>query len=159
MNPGGKLSVFINRAKPAVPKRHLLLVAALAWTTAGGILLARGTAYMSAMGDHLLWRCAIALVGGLVFFVLLFARISLKHIARIHAIEVVSPCLFSFFDFKAYLLMALMIAGSVSLRLLRLIDPLTLANFYVCMATPLLMSAVRFYYAFATYRRLPCWHT
>jgi hypothetical protein len=146
-------SAFLDKHKPTVPKRYLLLVAGFVWTFAGAMLFGRGTAWLLEFGDHLLARYAIALAGGLAFFFLLFSRISIKHIARIHAIDIVRPCIFSFFDFKAYIMMALMITGGVLLRTLKLIEPSILYTFYVCMGTPLLLSALRFYYSFATYKR------
>lgn len=139
--------------KPGIPKRYLLLVAALVWTFAGGMLFGKGASHLAAHGDRLLLRFALALAGGLAFFMLLFSKISLKHITRIHAIDIVRPCLFSFFDFKGYVMMGSMIAGGALLRKFEIIDPLLLANFYACMGTPLLLSAARFYYAWARYPR------
>lgn len=151
MTSTARLSLFMNKYKPGVPKRHLLLVAALIWAMAGGILGARGAAYLAGASDHLLLRYAAALVGGVVFFLMVFARISLKHITRIRAIDVVSPCLFSFFNFRSYLMMAVMISAGITLRTFHLVAPVPLGTFYICMATPLLLSAVRFVYAFAKY--------
>jgi len=144
-------SALLVKFKPGVPKRYLLLAAALAWTLAGAMLLGRGGAWLLEFGDHLLARFAIALVGGLVFFFLLFSRISLKHVARILAIEVLKPCLFSFFNLKAYAMMAFMIAGGILLRSFKLIEPSLLYTFYACMGTPLLLSAIRFYHTFVRY--------
>lgn len=145
---------FLLRYKPGVPKRILLLAAALAWTTAGIMLGLRGTSFLLAHGDHLALRFTVAIVLGLVFFQVVFAKVSLKHLRRIHAIDLVRPCLFSFFDFRGYLMMALMISGGIGLRLSGLVDMKLLANFYVLMGTPLLVSALRFYYAFWRYPRL-----
>jgi len=151
MTSAARLSIFMNKYKPGVPKRHLLLVAALIWASAGGMLGARGAAYLSGARDHLLLRYGIALLAGVVFFLLVFARISLKHVTRIRAIDVVHPCLFSFFNFRSYLMMAVMIAAGVTLRALHLVDPVLLGGFYLCMGTPLVLSAARIVYAFATY--------
>jgi hypothetical protein len=146
-------NAFLNKYKPGVPKRYLLLVAGFAWTIAGAMLFGRGSIWLIASGDHLLARYAIALAAGLVFFLLLFSKISLKHITRIHAIDIVRPCIFSFFDFKGYIMMGLMITGGILLRTFRVIEPGILFTFYVCMGTPLLLSATRFYYSFARYER------
>ena len=143
-----------NKRKGAlrVSRRVLLLVAGLVWTFAGGMLLGRGSAWLLKSGDHLVLRYAIALAGGLAFFFLLFDRISLKHVRRIREMEDDRPSLFSFFDLKSYLMMALMITGGVLSRTLALVEPSILYTFYACMGTPLLISAFRFYYSYATYR-------
>jgi hypothetical protein len=138
--------------RPTVPKRYLFLAAAFAWTFAGAMLFGKGSAWLLAHGDHIFFRYSIALAGGLAFFVLLFSRISRRHVTRIHAIEAVRPSLFSFFDFKAYVMMALMITGGILIRTFKLIEPSILYTFYACMGTPLLLSATRFYHAFARFR-------
>ena len=134
-----------------VPQRFLLLAAGLVWTAAGGMLLARASAWLLRFGTHLVLRYAIALVGGLAFFFLLFGGISRKHVERIVAIGEPRPFLFSFFDIRAYLLMALMITTGVLVRTFRLIEPSLLFTFYACMGTPLLLAALRFYHAFASF--------
>jgi hypothetical protein len=144
-------SAFLGKRRPGVPKRFLLLAAGFAWTLAGGMLFGRGSAWLLRYGNRLALRFALALAAGLLFFVLLFSRISLKHIRRIRAIGMDRPCVFSFFDFKSYVMMAFMIAGGILLRTLRLVEPSILYTFYVCMGTPLLLSALRFYHSFATY--------
>jgi hypothetical protein len=138
---------------PSVPKRFLLLVAGLVWTFAGCMLFGRGSAWLLHYGDSLVLRYAIALAAGLGFFALLFSRISRKHVRRIRAMEAARPSVFSFFDRKSYVMMAVMIAGGITLRSLNLIEPSILYTFYVCMGTPLLLSAVRFYHSFAFYSR------
>ncbi len=134
-----------------VSRRGLLLVAGLVWTFAGGMLFGRGSAWLLKSGEHLVLRYALAFAGGLAFFFLLFNRISSKHVRRIREMEDERPSLFSFFDRKSYLMMALMIAGGVLLRTFELVDPAILYTFYACMGTPLLISAFRFYYSYATY--------
>jgi len=83
-----------------------LLAAALAWTTAGLLLGLRGTIFLLAHGNHLALRFTVAIVLGIVFSQVVFAKVSLKYLRRIHAIDLVRPCLFSFFDFRGYLMMA-----------------------------------------------------
>jgi hypothetical protein len=146
-----KARALAARLKPRVPKRGLLLCAALAWTTAGAMLGIRGLSWLSAHRDLDALSLGAALLLGLAFFFLVFARVSGKHIARIKALEDESPGLFSFFDRKAYLMMAIMISAGVAVRLSGLVDPRLLSDFYVLMGTPLLISSLRFYRAFARY--------
>ncbi|WP_320054706.1 hypothetical protein [uncultured Acetobacteroides sp.] len=142
------------RIKPGIPKRYLLLVAALVWSFAGGMLLAKGLTYLLAHPDMLLVRLVAGALAGVAFFWLLFMRISLKHINRIKSIDVVRPCIFSFFDVKGYLMMGGMISMGIALRHLNFINKAYLFNFYVAMGIPLLLSAVRFVWAWVRYHRV-----
>ena len=143
-----------HRFKPGVPKRYLLLMAGFAWTTAGLVLGLRGSLWLVAHDSYIFLHFLIAIVLGLIFFQLVFAKVSLKHINRIHALDLVRPSLFAFFDAKGYIMMALMISLGIFLRRSNLIEPEILYNFYVLMGTPLLVSALRFYYAFWRYPQL-----
>ena len=66
---------------------------------------------------------SIGIIAGCFFYILLFAGISKKHITRINLIKIDNPCFFSFFNFRSYLLMAIMISGGISLRLSGLVNP------------------------------------
>ncbi|MBE0647330.1 MAG: hypothetical protein IH596_06080 [Bacteroidales bacterium] len=139
--------------KPGIPKRQLLLVAAAVWLFAGGFLLFRGITMLPEMS--MLWlKIVLAVIAGLIFFHLLFLRVSLKHITRIRSLEILRPCVFSFFDWKSYLLMAIMITSGVLVRKTGLIDQKWISLFFITMATPLLLSAVRFLRAWGKYCEL-----
>ena len=144
----------LTKLKPSVSKHNLLFIAGLAWTTAGGILGGRGLSYLLQHGQHLGWRIAGGLVFGMIFYVLLFAKISRKHIKRIHGLNIPYPCAFSFFNFRGYIMMAVMITGGIMLRRFDMINKEWLYNFYVTMSVPLLVSAGRFYYFWATCKEL-----
>jgi hypothetical protein len=145
---------ILNKYKPSVSRHNLLFIAGLAWTTAGGILAGRGLAYLAAEGDHLWWRLAGGLLFGGIFYLLLFSRISKKHIIRIRGLAIPYPCAFSFFNARSYILMAVMITGGIMLRKSDVISKVWLYNFYVTMGVPLLVSAARFFWYWATKREL-----
>lgn len=142
------------KLKPSVSKHNLLLIAGMAWTTAGGILGGRGLVYLLDNGHHLALRFTLGIAAGVLFYIVLFAKISMKHIRRIHGLVIPYPCAFSFFNVRSYLMMALMITTGVSLRHFDVIDKEWLYNFYITMAVPLLISAGRFYYFWATGREI-----
>ena len=141
---------LLEKYKPSVTKHNLLFIAGLAWTTAGGILAGRGLSYLVQHGHYLGWRLAGGLVFGMIFYVLLFAKISRKHIKRIRGLNIPYPCAFSFFNVRSYLMMAIMISGGIMLRRFDVINKEWLYNFFVTMGVPLLISATRFYYYWAT---------
>jgi hypothetical protein len=134
---------------PRVSKRYLLLIAALVWTFAGGILLYRGFfAHNNPLPSQWKVKLLLCLIAGLIFFVLLFNRISAKHIQRIRNFPIEQPGIFSFFNLKSYVMMFSMITLGVSLRKSGTVSPEYLSLMYVTMGIPLLMSSFRFYYSF-----------
>jgi hypothetical protein len=145
---------IIHKFKPSVSKHNLLLIAGLAWTAAGGILAGKGMNYLVHNSHHLAWRLTGGLVFGLIFYVLLFAKISKTHIKRIHGLNIPYPCAFSFFNLRGYFMMAIMISGGIMLRKADVIDKEWLYNFYITMGVPLLVSASRFFYFWATKKEI-----
>ena len=145
---------LLKKFKPSLSKRNLLFMAGVAWTTAGGILAGRGLGYLVQHGQHLGWRLAGGLLFGVIFYILLFAKISHRHIKRIHGLSIPYPCAFSFFNLRGYLMMAIMISGGIMLRRFDVINKEWLYNFYVTMGVPLLISASRFFYFWAANKEL-----
>jgi len=133
---------------PRVSKHYLLLVAAMVWTLAGGMLLFRGFAVTHIQEPHWTLKIAFCIVGGFLFYKVMFDRISAKHVIRIKSMATERPVIFSFFNLKSYLMMFSMITMGVTLRLTGLVVPVHLAFVYVTMGIPLLMSSFRFYYTF-----------
>lgn len=134
----------INKYKPGVPKKTLLFIAAVVWTVAGSILLFRGFIAIPAF-HHLLVETIIGLTGGIIFYILVFDRVSKKHINRILKLGHDKPCMFAFFDTKSYLLMIIMIGTSIMIRKLHLVNEEYIFTFFIAMGVPLVLSAIRFY--------------
>ena len=138
---------FFHLIKPGLSKRSLLFIAAVVWTIAGGMLLFKGISLFLNF-DHLLWvKTMISITAGTLFYLLLFSRISRKQTMRIRNLKYDDPCLFSFFNFRSYLLMTLMIMSGIILRKSGFLSPEYLSVLYVTMGIPLFLSSVRFYYA------------
>ena len=132
--------------KPGIPKRYLLFVAALVWTFAGGMLLYRGLSMLELYPQMIWLKIMGSIIAGIVFFVFMFSNISLKHSLRIVNLKLDRPCLFSFFNWRSYLMMAIMMTFGITLRMTGIVSPKYLSVFYIAMGTPLFMSAFRFYY-------------
>ncbi len=144
---------FIQSIKPGIAKRYLLFLAAFVWTFAGGMLLYKGISYFGYAKNYLWLNIVVSSVGGLLFYLLLFSKISLKHVRRIIALKSDFPCLFSFFSIKSYLIMTIMITSGILLKKLNIISPEPLSVIDATMGIPLLMSAFRFYYVGIYYRQ------
>ena len=142
------------KLKPSVSRHNLLFIAGLAWTTAGGILMYRGLEFEIKNSHHLWLNLLAGIVIGIPFYIILFAKISRKHIKRIHGLTIPYPCAFSFFNVRSYIMMMGMITMGILLRRFDVIDREILFTFYIGMALPLLISASRFYYAWATKKEI-----
>lgn len=140
-----QLEPFFQKYKPGVSKRTLLFIAGCVWTIAGGILITRGLIKLISSNHLLLLEFISGFIFGIVFYLVLFARISKKHIHRIIHIKIEDPCVFSFFNFRSYFMMAIMITGGITLRKLNVINPDILYSFFLAMGLPLLISAFRFF--------------
>jgi hypothetical protein len=88
-----------------------------------------------------------SIICGMIFYFILFSRISLKHINRILNLNIEQPCLFSFFNWRSYFLMSIMISTGITLRLTGIVPITYLSYFYIAMGTPLFISSLRFYYS------------
>ena len=140
--------MHIDSYTPRVPRTYLLLIAALVWTFAGGMLLVRGYFSLLAYPHFFVYKIMGCVIGGLIFFKLLFFKISGKHVLRIQNLVIEKPCLFSFFNGRSYLMMTIMITSGITLRKTGAISPEYLSLVYITMGIPLLMSSFRFYYSF-----------
>lgn len=137
--------------KPGVPRRWLLMLAGVLWTVGGGMLIIRGVIGLIPHESNAYIEIPLGFLAGLVFYLVLFKRISKKHVNRILALKPSKPCMFSFFDVRGYIMMTIMISAGITLRKLNLVDPEILYTFYVCMGVPLLLSAIKFYYNWYIY--------
>ena len=138
---------FLQKYKPGVSRRTLLFIAGCVWTIAGGILIARGLIKLITSNHFLLLEFLSGFLFGILFYLLLFARISTKHINRINMIKIEDPGVFSFFNLRSYFMMIIMITGGIGLRKLNVINPDILYSFFLAMGLPLLISAYRFFYS------------
>ena len=137
---------FLKSMKPAVSKRTLLFIAAVAWTIAGGVLLFKGISILYTITRFTWLILVTSSIGGTLFYIILFSKISLKHTRRIMAMKIEKPCLFAFFSFKSYFLMTIMITSGILLRKSGILSPPYMAVIYITMGIPLFLSAFRFYY-------------
>lgn len=140
--------------KPVTSRRGLLFIAAIVWTFAGVMLFTRGMLMMGIDRDFYQLRLAGSLIGGVLFYLILFTRISKKHVTRIIQQTNDRPSVFSFFDAKGYVMMVGMISLGVFLRTSGIVAPFYLSILYVTMGIPLFISSLRFYYSAINYHSI-----
>ena len=128
-----------------VSKRILLLEAAIIWTFAGGMLLYRGSSMLKASSGFTWEKILGCICIGLIFFVLVFLKISRKHVYRIITLNGNSHQFYEFFNSRSYLMMVGMISLGVFLRKTSIVPLASLSLAYITMGIPLLFSSFRFY--------------
>ena len=140
-------SGFLYKIKPGVPLKYLYLIAGLLWLTGGSMLYLRGFTGLFSLHKPL-WLMPVGIFSGFIFYYAIFSRIPKKHIKRINNIEISRPCAFSFFSFRSYLLMGIMVTGGILLSHSGLISKTILFTFYLTMGTPLILSSLKFFQSF-----------
>jgi hypothetical protein len=139
---------WIHRLKPGISQRYLLLMGALVWTCAGSILLYKGFTILISFKVFPVIEVIMGIIAGILFYIFLFSKISLKHTQRIFHLTIEYPCMFSFFNFRSYILMGTMITGGILLRKSGIVPPDILLIIYFTMGIPLFLSSFRFYHGF-----------
>lgn len=136
---------FWQKITPRVPKRILFFLAALVWTFAGSMLLIKGFGWFYYVRDFRIIKLIASITAGLIFYYLMFKKLSGKHSRRIFELKTSHPCVFSFFNIRSYGIMTIMISLGIILRTSGIIPLDYLSLFYITMGIPLLLSSIRFY--------------
>jgi len=142
---------FINAKSFSVSKRILLFEAALVWTFAGGMLLFRGSSMLEDSAAFSWFKIMGCLLGGLIFFIMVFSKISRKHVNRIKNLIGDRHLFYEFFNSRSYMMMMGMISMGIILRKTAIVPLSSLSLAYITMGIPLLFSSFRFYHQWFNY--------
>lgn len=127
-----------------VNKRTLLLIAGIVWMFAGFRVLTLGGEDVQT--NHGTWIISLifAAVIFYVFFKFIFSKMFRKHTTRIINSKLDKHCIFSFFDVKSYLIMGFMIFFGITIRALKIFNPVYVGTFYMGLGFALFMAGVFF---------------
>jgi hypothetical protein len=152
---------LLHKLNPKVPKRALLFIAAFVWGYAAQKLISIGIRTYNNTELHFWHILVISVPIFLLFHYFVFHKIIIKHTKRIISKPNPSHCLFSFFDWKSYIIMAFMITMGLSLRKSLWVSREFIATFYIGMglalassALYLLYYAIRYKYSVAKFSKL-----
>jgi hypothetical protein len=134
----------LQRFKPGTPRYVLFHAAGAVWGAAALLLCIRGVEYAIVGSLPTLVSLSLGIALGAAFYRFIFLRISTKHINRIGSLQDPLPCIFSFLDWRGYIIMGIMITAGVAMRTAGSAPLSLLAVLYLGMGTPLAISAVRF---------------
>ena len=140
------LKSLLHKLNPKVPKRALLFIAALVWGYAGQKLIAIGIRTYNTTNLHFWHLLVISVPIFLLFHYFVFHKIIIKHTTRIISKPNPTHCLFSFFDWKSYIIMTLMITMGLTLRRSSWVSREFIATFYIGMGLALATSAIYLLY-------------
>lgn len=144
----------IKKFTPRVSKRSLLFIAGLVWGFAGFRVFTLGFGDVMSHHGNLIITIIFAAIIFFVFFKFIFSKMFKKHTTRIVNSKLDKHCVFSFFDFKSYLIMGFMIFFGISVRNLGIFNPVYLGDFYMGLGAALFMAGVYFFVGFFTFDNL-----
>ena len=125
-----------------VKKQNLLLLACIVWMIAGFNVLRIG---LETYAEYrMIINYAITLMVFLVFWFMVFHKLTIKHTKRIHEFEEELQLFYKFFDLKSFLIMAFMISFGIIIRKFRLLPDRFIAVFYTGLGAALFMAGVLF---------------
>lgn len=125
-----------------VKKQNLLLLAGIVWMIAGFNVLRIGLETYEEY--RMIINYAITLMVFLVFWFMVFHKLTIKHTKRIHEFEEELQLFYKFFDLKSFLIMAFMISFGIIIRKFRLLPDRFIAVFYTGLGAALFMAGVLF---------------
>ena len=146
------LKRFFVSLKPGVPKRWLFFMAAMVWGYAAFRVLKMALKYAPESSLPLWGVILLGLIGFVIFFNFVFLKVCRKHIHRISSMEQKRPCLFAFFGWKSYLLIAFMVSMGIFFARMELIPLFLQGIFYIALGGSLFLSALMFLNAGISYR-------
>lgn len=135
-----------------VKKRTLLAVAGCVWLIAGvnvarlGVLAYTNISQIKIL--HILLSLAVFCAFGLMFF-----KMSIRHTKRIKGYAEEFRPVWHFFDFKAYVIMAVMMGGGIWLRSSGLVPEVFIAVFYTGLGCALALAGILFWIKFFTFAK------
>ena len=135
-----------------VKKRTLLAVAGCVWLIAGvnvarlGVLAYTNISQIKIL--HIFLSLAVFCAFGLMFF-----KMSIRHTKRIKGYAEEFRPVWHFFDFKAYVIMAVMMGGGIWLRSSELVPEVFIAVFYTGLGCALALAGILFWIKFFTFAK------
>jgi hypothetical protein len=127
-----------------IPKNQLMLIAGIVWCVAGAMVSRIGLPLLWGSGAAQLGLDLLAVVVFLIFYLLIFARLVVRHTARVRARSEQRLPFWDFFDGRSWAVMAIMMGGGMWLRLSGTVPNWMIAFFYTGLGLALFSCGTRF---------------
>ncbi|MGL4738232.1 MAG: hypothetical protein ACRCW2_12345 [Cellulosilyticaceae bacterium] len=144
----------LNRLMPRGSKRTLMMMGAIVWMFAGYQIMRLGYQVVVASKNNQVISVVVALGVFYVFFNFIFKKMAKKHQIRIMSYAKEQLCLFSFFDKKGYIIMAIMMSGGMLIRSIEAINPMCWAPFYMGLGTALFLGGCLFMISWIRFNKI-----
>ena len=125
-----------------VKKENLLIIASLVWLAAGFNILRIGIKSYS--GYVTILNLLLSAVVFLIFWFMVFYKLTVKHTDRIQKYEEELQFFLKFFDIKSFCIMAFMMIFGISIRSFNLSPDVFIAVFYTGLGTALFGAGLLF---------------
>ncbi len=137
----------IEKFKPAVPRSYLILLSGIVWECVGIMLISFSYNWLSAVSDIEVYLFSgLGISAALIIHHFGFLKIVDKNLRRILQ-KSGKQCLFSFFPFKSYLTILIMVSIGIILRSSQ-IPKKYLAVLYTGIGLALILSSIRYWRIF-----------
>lgn len=134
----------MKKFKPGVPKRWLFFAGATIWGFAAYRVLKLAFKF-APLAPWPEWETIVlGIIGFLLFFNFVFLKVSRRYIRRIACMKKQNPCIFAFFGWKSYLIIAFMSGMGIVFARFHLMPVFMQEIFYIALGGSLLMSAFLF---------------
>lgn len=146
---------FVNKIRPAVDRRWLILTAGLMWSAVGVFLCWLAIGWwisVEVRGALLLAFCGCIL--GLTIYRLGFSRLADKNIRCIKAYQKTKVCIFAFQEWTSYPLIIFMISLGIFLRKFSPIPKPYLGVMYLGIGVSLFLASLYYYRRISSSREL-----
>ncbi len=134
---------FIERLKPAIPRKLLFGLAGTMWLGVGLMLTSMAFHWLYDYGGHAWIFGVTGFIAALTIHHFGFLRIVDRNLARINMLSE-KPCAFSFISWKSYLLIIIMITLGITLRHTH-IPRQYLSVIYLGIGLALFLSSIRYF--------------
>lgn len=145
------LRKYLFKLKPGVPRKMLFLAASIFWLLVAVKLLTRASEFFIDRSPNY-WIIGLAIMGIAPFYYFVFRKVTLKYIRRIWYMTNERPCVFGFFNWKGYAMMAFMIGLGILTSMLPFIPKNGLNAFLISLGGSMFISSIQFIIAFFNFK-------
>ncbi|WP_166505853.1 hypothetical protein [Romboutsia hominis] len=129
---------------PRCYKKNLLLIAGIVWILAGGMVLKLGLDVFLSLRSKVIISIIVSIVIFYIFFNFIFKKLVNKHRDRIADKDKEKLCIFSFFDTKSYIIMAVMMTLGITIRESSFVKPIYWSPVYIGIGSALFLAGILF---------------
>lgn len=130
-----------------VPKRYLLLISGIMWSSVGFMLISLATSWLELLNYNSALIVFAGIIPGIMIGVMGFSKIVNKNITRIEIIDE-RVLIFNFQSWQNYLLIVIMMTMGIVVRQSSFIPLILKTPVYFTIGTALSLSSLRYYRAF-----------